>query len=545
MTARPGGGSRLGDFMSSDSLPPLSRFAGLGWLQAFLWGAAFAIAYVQAPPYYSNQNQYFLHGLAAHGRGDLAHDWLANTRDPTPIFSAAVGWMYSNLGEWSFVATYGVILGVYFVSLIGLIDATIGLPQSAAPRFVYLTVLVVLAAAGARWLSLWCTRIDIPRMLNYGVAGQYVLGSGLQPSVFGVLLIVSMAAFVRKHLVGAVAAIAASCSLHATYLLPAALITTAYMVVLVRDGRLRASLLLGAGTLLSVLPILIFGLVAFAPTTPEQFNEAQRLLVFERIPHHCVVAEWWDWAAKLQVAWLIIGIVLAIPTRLFPLLAIPTMGGLALTLVQITSGSSALALIFPWRISAVVIPVATAVIVARVVNLAAAHLGHRSAIGAATVLVGAIVSGIYLSKPGLAYPSDEAEWPLLNFVREHRQPGDVYFVPITIPVKGVALGGSLILRPVGKTRVPVNLQRFRLSTGAPIYVDFKSIPYLDVEVLEWNRRLQQAKAWCELGNWSELRDQLKAEGVTHIVVPADHEGSVAGFERVYADDAYRVYRLPR
>lgn len=545
MTARPGGGSRLGEFMSSDSIPPLSRIAGVGWLPAILWGAAFAIAYVQAPPYYSNQNQYFLHGLSAHGRGDLAHDWLANTRDPTPVFSAAVGWMYSNLGEWSFVAAYGVILGVYFVSLIGLIDATIGLPRSAASRFMFLTVLVVLTAAGTRWLSLWFIGFDIPRMLHYGVAGQYVLGPGLQPSVFGVLLIVSMAAFVRKHLVGAAAAIAASCSFHATYLLPAALITTAYMVVLVRDGRLRTALLLGAGTLVSVLPILIFGLVAFAPTTPEQFNEAQRLLVFERIPHHCVFAEWWDWKAELQVTWLALGIVLAARSRLFPLLAIPTIGGLALTLVQISSGSSALALIFPWRISAVMIPVATAIIVARVVNLAVAHLGRRSVFGAAAVLIGAIVGGIYLSQPGLVYPTDEAEWPLLNFVREHRRPGEVYLLPVTLPKDGGSLGGTLTLRPVGDTKVPVDLQRFRLLTGAPIYVDFKSIPYLDVEVLEWNRRLQQVKAWYELGIWSKLRDQLRAEGITHIVVPANHQGSVAGIERVYADHAYRVYRLPR
>ena len=36
--------------------------------------AAFAAAYGQAPLYYSNQNQYFLHGLAEAGEGLLAED---------------------------------------------------------------------------------------------------------------------------------------------------------------------------------------------------------------------------------------------------------------------------------------------------------------------------------------------------------------------------------------------------------------------------------------------------------------------------------------
>ena len=54
----------------------------------FLAGSAvFAAAYCQAPLFYSNQNQYFLHGLARAGEGTLSDDWLANTRDPTPAFS--------------------------------------------------------------------------------------------------------------------------------------------------------------------------------------------------------------------------------------------------------------------------------------------------------------------------------------------------------------------------------------------------------------------------------------------------------------------------
>src|SRR5690242_2272079 len=75
--------------------------------------ALFAAAYGQAPLFYSNQNQYLLHGLAAAGRGNLAEDWLAKTADPAPIFSALV----AATGRWLPLETIhvyqGLLLGLY------------------------------------------------------------------------------------------------------------------------------------------------------------------------------------------------------------------------------------------------------------------------------------------------------------------------------------------------------------------------------------------------------------------------------------------------
>src|SRR5262245_54070838 len=91
-----------------------------GVLAFLLWSVVFGICYTQAPLYYSNQNQYFLHGLADSGRGDLREDWLANTQDPTPLFSGIVQFTATYLHEWCFYVYYILILGVYFYSLYGL-----------------------------------------------------------------------------------------------------------------------------------------------------------------------------------------------------------------------------------------------------------------------------------------------------------------------------------------------------------------------------------------------------------------------------------------
>src|SRR5579871_1450393 len=74
---------------------------------------AFVVAYGQAPLYYSNQNQYFLHGLAAAGVGHLNEDWLARTLDPTPVFSALVAATASYLQPWMFHVYMAALMATY------------------------------------------------------------------------------------------------------------------------------------------------------------------------------------------------------------------------------------------------------------------------------------------------------------------------------------------------------------------------------------------------------------------------------------------------
>src|SRR5690606_30750604 len=77
-----------------EQVRPHSRAALLAALRRtayfLLLTLVFSTAYTQSPLFTSNQNQYFLHGLAHAGYGYLHEDWLANTLDPTPVFSYLV-----------------------------------------------------------------------------------------------------------------------------------------------------------------------------------------------------------------------------------------------------------------------------------------------------------------------------------------------------------------------------------------------------------------------------------------------------------------------
>lgn len=517
--------------------------------------AAFAAAYGQAPLYYSNQNQYFLHGLAAAGDGLLDEDWLANTADPTPVFSGLVAITARFLHPWVFHVYHGLLLGLYAAALLALFTVLAG-PEVAARRWpVFLALLVLVHAAITRWSVYRLADLDYPWYFQSGVAGQYVLGAMLQPSVFGVLLVVAVALFARGQDIAAVACAALGATVHSTYLLPAALLTAGFMTALALEGRARRALVVGGVALVLVLPVTAYVLIRFAPSSPAAFAESQDILANMRIPHHCLPQLWLDPIAGLQIAWLGLGLVLLWRTRLFAVFAVVLALATLLTLAQVVTGSNTLALLFPWRISAVLMPVATAVVLTRVVSLRWAMLdaaGLRAASFAGLLLCAG--AGIAICAFGLAFRNGDERLPLYDYVRAHRQPGDVYLLPVRIPDLKATVHGSQSsdFKPVAVKRsdsqvIPVDLQRFRLAAGAPIYVDFKAIPYKDTDVIDWRDRLLAARTMQDQaanGALSAALGEMRRRGITHLVVPTGTELHDPGLTMLQlGDSAYQLYRI--
>jgi len=46
--------------------------------------------------------------------------------------------------------------------------------------------------------------------------------------------------------------------------------------------------------------------------------------------------------------------------------------------------------------------------------------------------------------------------------------------------------------PKGVYLVPLDFEQFRIKSGRPIFVDWKTHPFKDVEVIEWKRRIEVA-----------------------------------------------------
>jgi hypothetical protein len=516
--------------------------------------AVFSAAYCQAPLYYSNQNQYFLHGLAEAGQGLLAEDWLANTADPTPVFTAIVSATAEYLHPWAFHVYQAVLLGAYAAAMFGLFAYLAG-PERTTRRWpVFLLLFVAAHSALARWLSYRLVGFDYPWFLQAGVAGQYLLGAMLQPSVFGVLLVVAVCLFVRDQPFLAAACTGLAADLHSTYLLPGALLTLGFLASLLAERRVLTALHTGIIALVFVLPAVGYVLVCFRPTRAETFALAQDILANFRIPHHCRTDLWLDPVAGLQILWIFLAILLVRGSRLYPVLLVPFLLSALLTLVQLATRNETLALLFPWRISAVLVPIATTVILARLVSIPALPLGWRGVqVVSLLGVIGLAGFGVWVNVNRLAFRTSDEEQELLDFVQRTRSPGDVYFIPVRAQNLVATTRGSLSsdFQPLASKKrdarlIQVDLQRFRLHSGAPIWIDFKSIPYRDTEVIEWRDRLFLAQALQERIASGHLREALavmRQQGITHLVRPAGERLTDPGLELVHDDPAYRVYRL--
>ena len=489
------------------------------------WIAAFALAYAQSPLYTSNQNQYFLHGLARAGFGFLRDDWLATTLDPTPVFSLLVEGTVRLLGPWAFYLEYALLMGVYLYALADIVSACLAVDRTPAGRVWLMAGLVVLHSAALRFALARGLGPDWEFVLEGGVAGQRLLGQVLQPSSFGVGLVLAVALFLRGRTRWAAAAAAAAATVHPTYLMSAGLLVGAFLVIEARsqDGWKRA-----AGTaavaLVAVAPIMIYSAWTFIPSGADAYAIASDILIRLRIPHHAIPAKWLDLTVAAQALILLLAIVRVRRTPLFTLVLWIASAAVVLTAVQIATGSATLALLFPWRVSSILIPIASAVLVATVVQWAGARVSSRLGIGMAVaglILLGAL--GVYRFRVELRQQQEDPAASMMEFAAGHLAEGQVYLIP-------------------------PKLQDFRLRTGAPIVVDSKAIPYRDVQVIEWFDRLRLARliyrdrpeaAGCEHFDQAALD-----YGATHAVIELKMFPLVCPqFAPVYDDGAYAIFAL--
>lgn len=514
-----------------------------------LAGAAFVVAYTQSPVGFSNQNQYLLHAEALAPGSLLADDWLAQTRDPTPLFTAWVALTRFEFPAIPIFATYAAILVLYVVSFASILSSTVGLPSSRAGRTILFSLLLLSHAALWRWLSVQVCGVDYPWYFQCGVAGQYILGAGFQPSVFGVLLVASLAAFLKNRSTLAVGCAVGACAMHFTYLLPATLLVLGYILAKYRtDGRKSTLRLLGLAAL-GLAPVVAWNAIRFQPTDAATFAEAQRLLAEVRIPHHSLVHRWFDPLAQLQIAWIILGTVLVRRSPLATVMLVALIGSAILTTLAALTGWHLLALLFPWRVSAVIVPVATALLIGRLALVLESSCGRIGEMIGWPIILASLAFGVWHLFDTIGYNMNNAsEQGLYDHLNRTRTRGSVYLIPTRIPALSDRRGNISTTfttppRPTNRSLIAVDLQRFRLAGGVPIYIDFKAIPYADIEVLEWHRRVVQVQEWYKAANWGEALPELLRAGITHVVTRADQPIGDPRFALDYDDADFRIYRL--
>lgn len=487
----------------------------------------FGIIYAQSPLYTSNQNQYFLHGMAAAGFGNLKQDWLANTLDPTPVFSQLIRITDQiPLSELIFYAYYIILMGIYLLSVIGIARILFKL-QGRVALVILATAIVAVHSAALRFLLSRGIGEEWTFVFEGGVAGQRVLGVVFQPSTFGVLLVLSLYLFLKDRLLLALFAAVVATYFHPTYLLSAGILVSAYIgTIILLDRDIRKATYVGFTALILVSPVLIYVIRSFALSN-QAAQEAQAILVQFRIPHHAIVAQWFDITTLVQLSFIFVSLWLVRKTRLFPVLIISTIFALGLSILQMITGSNSLALIFPWRISVILVPLSVVIILAVLVQEISRRntpfLEKNSKL--ITILCSLALGSMAfagLLRFAIEYVEKDRviEQAMYRFVRDTQSEGEIYLVPI-------------------------KLQDFRLETGTAIYVDFKSIPYLNDEVIEWHRRIQLATEFYEDDEFNcQLLETLSQEGVSRVLLENNQRTlDCPGAQEIYHDAYYQIYQF--
>jgi hypothetical protein len=524
---------------------PFSSSTHISWPRAILTfliaSLLFSLAYAQSPLYTSNQNQYFLHGLAQASYGNLSRDWLANTLDPTPLFSALVAWIYRLTHvEAIFYGIYALLMGIYLISLVGIVTMIFDLRRSSGRYWAFMALIFLVHSAAWRFALSRSLGANWEYILEDGLAGQRLLGPVLEPSSFAVFLMLSIYLFLLRKPALAVISACLAASFHPTYLLSAACLTLAYVLITAVEERQSArqptqtavkhsnwliSLMrTGLVGLIAITPILYYVVSNFGNTPAQTTAQARSILINYRIPHHALVSYWFDATSVVKIGLFIAALLVLRRGRLLWVMLVCGLAAASLTLVQLLTGNQLLALIFPWRLSIFLLPLATAILLGSLVSsffsrqagwmeryAGAIRLTSLGLI-ALTVLIGGI--RFYLD---LQRKYQGPERAMEAYVASSYQPKDVFLTPI-------------------------KLQDFRLATGTPVYVDFKSIPYRDSDVLEWYRRVRLADRFYNQNDCSLLAEFIQS-GITKIIIEGspEHIPACMHSKPVYQNETYQIY----
>ncbi len=424
-----------------------------------------------------------------------------------------------------------LLVGLYAFSTAGIILRSSKVGEQLPKLLLFLVaVQFIYSALFGNILTRLFGDIHIQNLLVGGMALLKLVMPNFEPSLFGTLLISGIFLFITGYRIAAIALMVFTCTIHSNYLLPSAYFVSAAMWIAYReDGNLKKPILYGLLALALVTPQIIYLLNNFGATSPELHEEAGRVMVYEYVPYHMDTLNWFGWDDLFRLGLLGLALYFARGTMLFYFIGIPVFLATLLTIVQLISGNVWMAITYPWRVTTLLMPLASCMVIGGMVDLTydryktsidKKRLFLFGLLGAISLLM--VAGGIYRTYSSHEQAKKQPEIPIMNYVRKHMTAKDVYMIP-------------------------PDMERFRLYTGAPTFVDGKAHPFRDVEFLEWWRRLNRTVAFYEEPNeracasFEAMRHDFT---ITHVIVPAGARTvACPGWNKLFEDSNYLLFAV--
>lgn len=332
-----------------------------------LMGILLTIIYPMQELFSGNQNIYFLWGMAHLLPNTFTADPLLTSPNPYPLFSWVVSiFPIRFLGVWTTIL-YVILNSVYSFSLFGIANEVADIYRHKSRLFSFAALFLFLHSS-----PIWGTYfnlisgVDLRWVWDSGIAEQGVLRGYLQPSVFGVFLLLSFYFASRKNFTAAILAIAPAAAIHANYLFLGGILTIAYLI---QTRFEKKSILASVLLLVIVLPYSIYLLKNFLlldEATKTAIDQA--VLAGYESNIHINPSNWINPKFFIQLTVLIVGICVIWKTRFRNLfLGIFTVAAV-LTVLAYATNSTTLISLNPWRLSILLIPIAATAILSKLVS---------------------------------------------------------------------------------------------------------------------------------------------------------------------------------
>lgn len=168
----------------------------------------FCLAYSWKPLYYSNQNDYFLHGMAKAGYGFLSYDWILNKREFMPLVTFIVYLTTKYLAQIWFYVYWFLLGGIYIHSLLGIGCFFSRISYGSKLYYMLFSMLTFfhsrlfyeLFEKGQSFFPWLKGHFNEGALfLHWGVANQYVMNTYFQPSLFGVFIFLGLWLWLKKQ----------------------------------------------------------------------------------------------------------------------------------------------------------------------------------------------------------------------------------------------------------------------------------------------------------------------------------------------------------
>lgn len=471
---------------------------------------SFILSFSTRPLYTANQNSYFLKIIADTKEPQLKQDFYYNTTNQNGIFMIVHTWLVNIFSEKIFYLINYILLAIYFLSLLTIGEVIGKIKRYTREFFLLGLFIIIIHSQLIRHLAI-LLKINIMAFLTEGVAQQYAIGHAFQPSTYAILYFASIAMVLKNKPIPAVLLAFIPGFFHPTYLFFSIALIPIYFFITRNQNKWLSGTYMISFYLLFILGIILLkNYVDFNIVNGNLIDQTGNVITTKiRTPQHFDFFYWFNKESFFKILLIIFGTFLIIKEKLFKIIAPLTIIFGSATILFVALNSQTLNLLTPYRISIILVPLSTLIILSKIVGnkIMVERVYLRNFLGNICIFF-ILFSSFY----GIKFVEN-------SFIKYNDREIVYYWAKFN------NTGDKVFL-------IPPDWEEFTMYSLKPTYVNWKFNPVKATDVTDWYVRVNKANSFYE-------NPSCQFEDVYYIILPTK---DVDSCEVVFYSEKYSVIK---